>query len=58
MPSTYEEPAPGDETTGDTRSGAIGDTVNDVADAGRENEFPGRPADIDYDGVEPHHNLD
>ncbi|WP_156179056.1 hypothetical protein [Saccharothrix sp. ST-888] len=57
MPSTYEESAPGDETGGEARAVTVGDLLNDVPDAGLESETAGWASD-DYDGVEPHHNLD
>ncbi|MGK4583618.1 hypothetical protein [Kitasatospora sp. HPMI-4] len=58
MPSTYEESASGDETSGETRSAGIGGLRDDAPDSCPENETSGWPSDGDYVDVEPHHNLD
>ncbi|MFB7663355.1 hypothetical protein ACFC1R_05305 [Kitasatospora sp. NPDC056138] len=57
MPSIHEESAPGDETGSEARAVTIGDLLSDGPDAGLEGESAGWTSD-DYDGVEPHHNLD
>ncbi|GAA2226672.1 MULTISPECIES: hypothetical protein [Kitasatospora] len=57
MPSPHEDSAPGDETSSKTRSTGVGGRRDDAPDCGPENE-PSGWSDCDYDGIEPHHNLD